>query len=137
MNYHVALAHFPKLTYRRYKKLVAFFGELKNVWQAEIHDLTKAGLEDNIASEFISWRENFNTKKMMQTLEAEKIKTVSLNESSYPKLLSEINDPPFTIFYRGDLKCLKQPTLAVVGTRKFTSYGKYACQKMVGPLSAQ
>jgi DNA processing protein len=137
MNYQVALAHFPKITYRRYKKLIAFFGETKNIWRAEIDDLMKSGMKDEIANEFISWREDFDIPRMERILEAEKIKTISLGESNYPKLLSEISDPPFVIFYRGNLECINQPTLAVVGTRKFSSYGKYACQKIVGPLSAQ
>jgi len=49
MNYHAALAHFPKITYSRYKKLFGYFSNLANLWEAELDDLVKAGLEDNIA----------------------------------------------------------------------------------------
>lgn len=36
----------------------------------------------------------------------------------YPPLLARIDDPPPVLFYRGNLACLHQPMLAIVGTRK-------------------
>jgi DNA processing protein len=46
------------------------------------------------------------------------IKTVSLRESAYPPLLSEIYDPPVLLFYRGVLPPRDRPLAAVVGTRR-------------------
>ncbi len=137
MKYHAALAHFPKITYNRYQKLAAYFSDLKNVWEAEISDLIPSGLEENIAQEFLVWREANPIEKIMERLEKEKIETVSINETSYPKLLKEISDPPHTLFIRGKLPADGLPTLGVVGTRKFTSYGKRACEDIVGPLAKQ
>ncbi|AXI03434.1 DNA-protecting protein DprA [Aquirhabdus parva] len=36
----------------------------------------------------------------------------------YPKLLATITDPPPFLFYQGNIGCLNQPQLALVGTRK-------------------
>ena len=36
----------------------------------------------------------------------------------YPPLLAEISDPPFALFYRGDISALSGKTVAVVGTRR-------------------
>lgn len=144
MKYHAALAHFPKITYNRYQKLAAYFSDLpagrqdlKNVWEAEISDLAPAGLEENIAQEFLVWREANPIEKIMERLEKESIETVSIHEPNYPKLLKEINDPPHTLFIRGQLPTTASPTLGVVGTRKFTAYGKRACEDIVGPLAKQ
>jgi len=134
MDYHAALAHFPKITYNRYQKLAAYFSDLKNVWEAKINDLIKAGLEEKVASEFLAWREKNSLEKIMERLNKENITTISINNPQYPALLKEINDPPFTLFIRGKLPNTNSPTLGVVGTRKFTAYGKSSCQEIVGPL---
>ena len=67
MDYHAALAHFPKITYNRYQKLAAYFSDLKNVWEAKINDLINAGLEEKVASEFIAWREKNSLEKIILT----------------------------------------------------------------------
>ena len=137
MKYHAALAHFPKITYNRYQKLAAYFSDLKNLWDVEINELAAAGLEENIAHEFLSWRETNPIEKIMEGLYKENINTISISEPGYPELLKEINDPPHTLFIRGKLPNPNSPTLAVVGTRKFTPYGKLTCEEIVTPLAGQ
>ena len=137
MNYHAWLAHFPKITYARYSRLKAYFLNLENLWQAELDEIVKAGLEENIAHEFLIWKENNPSEKIFERMEKENIYAVSLGEKNYPKLLAEITDPPHTIFYRGTLPPIESPTLAVVGTRKMTSYGKMICEDFLPPLCVQ
>jgi DNA processing protein len=134
MDYHAALAHFPKITYNRYQKLAAYFSDLKNLWEAKINDLINAGLEEKVASEFLAWREKNPIEKITERLSKENITVVSINNPAYPALLKEINDPPFVLFTRGKLPNQNLPTLGVVGSRKFTDYGKFTCQEIVAPL---
>lgn len=136
MKYHAALAHFPKITYSRYKKLAHYFSDLQNLWEAELDELIRAGLEAAVAEEFLLWREQNPIEKILEYLEKEQIITVSINETGYPQLLKEITDPPHTLFVRGALPQPQRPTLAVVGTRKYTTYGKLACEEIVGPLAS-
>lgn len=137
MNYHAWLAHFPKITYKRYSALKKYFPNFKNLYDTELDELLKAGLEENIASEFLTWRDKHPIEKILENLVRENIKTVSLGETNYPALLSEISDPPHTIFYRGTLPPTEMPTLAVVGTRRMTTYGKMVCEDLVLPLARQ
>lgn len=63
------------------------------------------------------------------------IKTLCYGEQDYPAGLAEIVAPPLVLYYRGDLaKALKQICLAVVGTRKPTSYGREMCAKLLAPV---
>lgn len=64
------------------------------------------------------------------------ILTIGLNDSGYPRLLGEINDPPATLFYKGTLPVESDITLAVVGTRAYTAYGKAATVHLVRELAA-
>lgn len=137
MNYHACLAHFPKITYLRYARLKAHFFNLQNLWQAELDEIVKAGLEENIAYEFLVWKDENPPEKILEKLAKENIYTVSLGEKNYPKLLAEIADPPHTIFVRGTLPADDLPTLAVVGTRKMTPYGKHICEDLVNDSVSQ
>jgi len=134
MDYHAALAHFPKISYNRYQKLAAYFSDFKNLWDAEINELIQTGIDESIAGEFLAWREKNPIEKIMEKLNKENINIISLNDAGYPPLLKEINDPPYVLFFRGKLPNPNSPALGVVGTRKFTAYGKLACQEIVAPL---
>ncbi|MEZ4180089.1 MAG: DNA-processing protein DprA [Candidatus Doudnabacteria bacterium] len=59
-----------------------------------------------------------------EQLTKNQIKTTSYFDSSYPKRLKELFDPPLLLFYIGDLKILDHISIAIVGNRKVSSYGK-------------
>lgn len=47
------------------------------------------------------------------------------NHPAWPSLLSELPDPPPVLWAWGDLSCLLQPALAIVGTRQPSDSGKH------------
>ncbi len=58
-----------------------------------------------------------------------------LSKANFPPLLSEITDPPKTLYYRGTLPNWNSyKFLTVVGSRKYSEYGKMACQKLIAGL---
>lgn len=70
----------------------------------------------------------------LKFIEANKIKYVGILDSDYPKLLRECPDAPVLLFYKGDLSLLNNHSLAIVGTRKITPYGKEMIQQIVSEL---
>lgn len=66
----------------------------------------------------------------------EGIERITLQDPRYPHLLKEIKDPPAELYVRGDITCFEAPKfLAVVGSRKATSYGKQAIEKLLPPVA--
>ena len=57
-----------------------------------------------------------------------------LKPEQFPKPLLEIPQPPKTLYARGKLPSADMVYLAVVGSRKYTSYGKDICQKLIRGL---
>ena len=51
-------------------------------------------------------------------------RAVCPDDESYPSNLLNIADPPVALFCRGDMECLGKPTVAIVGSRAATTYGK-------------
>jgi DNA processing protein len=58
-----------------------------------------------------------------------------LGEPGYPGLLKEIYDPPRVLYYSGDLAILERPCVAIVGTRRMSSYGEAQAFRFARELS--
>jgi DNA processing protein len=54
----------------------------------------------------------------------------------YPPLLSELHDPPSTLFVRGDAAVLPEPGVAVVGARSCSAYGAQVARALARELAA-
>ncbi len=57
-----------------------------------------------------------------------------LKPEQFPKALLEIPQPPKTLYVRGKLPSSDMIHLAIVGSRKYTSYGKDICEKLIKGL---
>jgi DNA processing protein len=64
----------------------------------------------------------------------EEIKTIVLNDKNYPKLLKEIKNPPEVLYYRGEI-LPEENCFAIVGTRRYSPYGKQVALEMAGDLA--
>lgn len=60
---------------------------------------------------------------------------ISLGCDDYPALLKEIHDAPVLLFYRGDLRLLQRPMVAVVGSRRPSRSGVSDAQAFANALS--
>jgi DNA processing protein len=63
------------------------------------------------------------------------IRSVDLNDSPYPRLLRLIQNPPQKLYYRGDISLASRASIAVVGARKATEYGKWAAFNLAKTLA--
>jgi len=61
------------------------------------------------------------------------IKSLSIKDKNYPLPLKKIKDPPRVLYFLGKIQ-EKENGLAVVGTRRCSSYGKEAAFKIVSDL---
>ncbi len=57
-------------------------------------------------------------------------------DPAYPPLLKQISHPPRELYYAGDLSLLATRCVAVVGSRKFTAYGRRIAAKIAARLAA-
>lgn len=62
-------------------------------------------------------------------------KLLTLDDPRYPKLLANIPEPPYLLFYRGELPRDGTLTLAMIGSRKATAYGRQAASYLAGGLA--
>jgi len=136
-NYLVALSHFQRFGPRRLKLFFDFFGSWQAVWQAPAQLLSQCGIKSETVSLFLEFRNKINPDALLEQIIKKDIKLLFLEDELYPPLLREIYDPPFVLYYRGtiDEQTFALP-LAVVGTRKISSYGKEVTEDFIKELVA-
>lgn len=61
----------------------------------------------------------------------------ALSAGEFPNLLREIPQPPTQLYLRGQLPDPELRLLSIVGSRKYTSYGKQAVEQLVAGLAGQ
>ncbi len=67
-----------------------------------------------------------------------KVNKLTVSDPSYPHLLRQIQNPPKNIFVVGSINALQsKESLAVIGTRKPTAYGKSVTQQLVTEVASK
>lgn len=126
------LAHDPSMSVLNKWR---FFNFIKNQPHKSVDELVvgwnQTGQKKKINSRFFL---NFNSQEQRFQLDKRKIQWVSFLSPDYPEALSHIYEPPLGLFVMGDLRLLSQPSLAVVGSRKATAYGKNVLKKILPDL---
>ncbi|NQU77304.1 DNA-protecting protein DprA [Candidatus Falkowbacteria bacterium] len=130
-----AIAKINKIGPKRFKKLYNHFPTMEAAFHASHTELLQAQIEEKIASEFILKRSEINPEKEAEILEKENIKIITVKNDNYPRLLAEIYTPPALLYYKGQISSNEEFPIAVVGTRKFTSYGKQVTEEITRELA--
>jgi DNA processing protein len=122
---------------RTANQLLEQFGTPAQIFAASRLALEKFGLKPNTIQELhdSSILEKANAE--IERLEALHACVITLEDEDYPALLREIHDPPIALYVRGDLpKAYAQPCLAVVGSRRCSTYGVNTAQMLARDLAA-
>lgn len=80
---------------------------------------------------FNRWRE---VDKILERTQKIGARLITLTDINYPPLLSKIYDPPVLLWLLGREEVLKSWSLAVVGTRRPSPYGKRQARKFSGAI---
>ncbi len=62
------------------------------------------------------------------------VKSISIEDKNYPKLLKKIQNPPKILYFLGEIKS-HENCFAIVGTRKCTNYGKEIAYQISADLA--
>lgn len=139
LRYWLGLSAFPGIGPVRFGLLRAYFGTVKQIWDAPVEELTKTGLGEKLTRSFDQFRTSFDCGKYQKQLIDAHIGVVTIDDIRYPKLLKEIVDPPFLLYVKGKHTGTPIPmekTIAIVGTRKASPYGISITKQFVRDLVA-
>lgn len=109
---------------------------MKEAWTAREGALRAAGLDSRAVSEVIANRESISPDAEADGLAQAGIRPVTWNEEEYPDRLKEIDDPPPVLYIKGEIVPDDWRSVAIVGTRSATPYGKQAASTLTRDLVA-
>lgn len=123
LPYLLALNRMPQVGPRTVLKLLARWPQLSDCFNLPASALIEAGVTPMLAKQM----GHFNWDLIQPDLnfaQHPRQTVLTWAHPAYPAMLKEIHDPPPVIYAIGDLDCLKQPMLAIVGTRNPTPMGR-------------
>lgn len=114
----------------RFKLLLDYFADnLAEAWKADSKTLADAGLDQRTIENFLKQRATSNPQQELEKLERLRIHVVTIRDGDYPYQLKDIPNAPPVLYVAGQLKYEEDKfALAVVGTRKVSSYGRQVTQ---------
>lgn len=136
LKYWLAFTHLPNIGPLRLMRLVKYFPDLATAWQATGQDYLAAGLEPKIVAALSHEKTLINPDELLQQLTEHKISAIHLKDENYPPLLKQIYDPPPVLYCLGNIS-QEQTKLAVVGTRKISTYGQQLVRNIIPQLVNQ
>ncbi|KKS14353.1 MAG: protecting protein DprA protein [Candidatus Daviesbacteria bacterium GW2011_GWB1_41_5] len=134
VGYLLALHSINGLGPIRLKAVLEYFKDPKLAWFAKEYEFLQIGIPKNVATLLVETRKKLDPEKYTESIQKSGIKWMTIFDLDYPKLLKEIYDPPVLFYYKGEILPSDKRSIAVVGTRKITGYGKLVTEKMVREL---
>lgn len=132
----IALSMIPEVGNASYKRLLSVFGTPKAVFDSP---------EDRIASvpgigvrrarnikNFSDWR---HVQDQIELLARENVRIVTCDALGYPAMLKQIDDAPAVLFVKGQIEDEDRFAVAIVGSRKTTSYGRLVAERLSAGLA--
>lgn len=133
----ISLNMTPGIGPRKATQLLERFGSADRVFHALRSELTALRLRPESIHSILT--REFEEKA---AAELEKVKNLGgdiliLDDGSYPSLLREIDDPPITLYVRGNWReCFDMPCVGIVGSRRCSTYGRNAAEMLGRDLAA-
>ncbi|HEX9000563.1 MAG TPA: DNA-processing protein DprA [Blastocatellia bacterium] len=122
---------------RTANQLLNRFGSPAQVFAASRLSLQKEGLKPETIQELQDSSILDKANAEIERLEKLGAEVITLDDEEYPELLREIHDPPIALYVRGNLKqACERPCLAVVGSRRCSTYGVNVAESLSRDLAA-
>lgn len=135
VKYWVALSTHNKIGGRSFAKLYKRLKKLSRVWQASERDLLSTGIDLSQAQAIAEVIAKKDPDEELAKLEKYQVRPLIFPDKNFPRLLKELPDPPGLLYVKGKILPEDEVALAVVGSRKYSSYGKRATERIVYPLA--
>ncbi len=135
-EYWLGFSLFSGIGPKRFHRLISHFGSAKSAWMADTLTLSEV-LGQVLSAKFETFRKKTSIEAYLGRLSRKKVGFITRNDVAYPLILAKIPTAPFVLYIKSsapfDFNALN-PTIAIVGTRKITSYGREVTEQFTQGL---
>ena len=96
-----------------------------------------AGLDLRTIESIVATRERLDLDRELRRVEEGGASLLTQEDDNYPALLRQVADPPPLLYVRGRVLPGDELSIAVVGTRRATVYGKQVCERLVTEIAGR
>lgn len=121
----------------RLQSLMDTFGEIQSAWKANPVQLRAAGLSEKLSHRIQDVRQEVDLDKILTRIQQEGISVLTWDDEGYPPGLRDIPQSPPILYLKGELRDADRWAVAVVGTRRYTSYGRQVTEEISRALAHQ
>lgn len=130
------LALVPGVGPRTRRALLEQFGDPRAVLAASRAELCEVpGVGGKLSERIVAARWALDIDGLREECARHGIRIMLEGEADYPRLLAEIPDPPGVIFLSGRLVAADSLSVAIVGTRHATTYGRRQAERLASGLA--
>jgi DNA processing protein len=135
LPYWIALHRAYQLGGAGFELLERAFPSMEAAWSAGATELRAAGLDSAAVSGVLGVQRRTTPEAEMERLAAAGVAAYPLRDPRYPSRLREIPDAPPVLYLKGSWEPEDDWSVAVVGTRRVTTYGREATMELVGRIA--
>lgn len=129
-TYWIAFARIPRIGRVRIQQMEEHFGTLAEAWRATPGALKEAGLDSSALSAIGEARSSIEPEREAAKMASHGVHAITWHDDEYPRQLREVYDRPPVLFVRGALETVDDWSVAVVGTRRVSPYGRQVAEEM-------
>jgi len=137
-NEHVsahALSTVPGIGAQKLDLLFKHFSSYQSAWESSSKQLLHSGLSQKLTNALIQARCDTSLQKEKELLDKNQITVIMYTDKYFPNTLKETEDHIPLLYVRGNPNILNQPSVAIVGSRKFSPYGQQAASRLAFDLA--
>jgi DNA processing protein len=137
-KYWIALNMVPGVGAITYRKLLNAFSDPEQVFSAPPHMLkTIPGVSEKVIQHIVSFGFPDRVKKELDAIEKHQVHIMTWEDHDYPEHLKAIFDPPPIMYLKGNRFQHHDIMVAVVGSRKASTYGRVTAEKICRELAVK
>lgn len=125
----------PGIGRARISLMENYFGNLQEAWRSDTRELAKAGLDAGTIQSIATWRPTLEPERELEKAQQSGIEVLIPADNEYPASLKETYDYPAVLYVKGFINNSDKISLAVVGTRKPTVYGRQVTEELTANLT--
>ncbi|MFA5062698.1 MAG: DNA-processing protein DprA [Candidatus Omnitrophota bacterium] len=130
------LALTPGIGARRGKSLLARFRTPGAILEASLDKLSEVeNIGRGVAKKIVEGRQRVDLGRQIKLIEKNKVTLIPLDSEFYPASLKSIIDPPLLLFVKGEILPQDFFSIAMVGTRRASLYGRIMSENLSRELA--
>jgi DNA processing protein len=133
-RYWVGFNLIPQIGPIKLRRLLDFFGDLETAWRANAMDLAAAGLDRRALENLLAARPKINLDAELEKIARANVRVLVWDDVDFPRLLSQIPNPPFALYVKGEIIPEDEWAVAIVGTRCASAYGREVTRQITTDL---